>query len=432
MNEEVGERMIIIADDLTGANDTGVQFVKRGQRTIVHLVPSTDLVMYQDKINVINTDSRALSSEEAYERNREVARRMRTDKETVIYKKIDSTLRGNIGQEIDALMDELAFNYCAVAPAYPQNGRNTIGGYHLVHGILLEDSELSKDVKFPMTESHIPTLLKGQTNRQIGLVQIKAIRTGKIAEEVKLLRMSGAEIIVFDSANEQDLQAITAFLEQEDHVLWVGSAGLAQAMSVDESKEVRQELKGGTPSQFPVLTIAGSVSNVTRKQIAFQKEQGAYQIVLHPLDLLKKNEEILEQALDEAKRLLDQKEDVVVTTELSKEAASEVEKYRTELALDYLEIGNQIAASLGVFASRLIKGVRLSGLILTGGDIAYQTCLQLEIHSLEVLQEVEEGIPLSKAADGPFVNIMIVTKAGAFGQQSSLHHAMKMIKTESK
>ncbi|MCM3760536.1 four-carbon acid sugar kinase family protein [Alkalihalobacillus oceani] len=420
--------MIVIADDLTGANDTGVQFVKQGKPTIVHLTSFIESLTQTEKVNVINTDSRSLSPDEAYKRNRELARKMKGDQQPFIYKKVDSTLRGNIGQEIDGLMDELSFSFCAVVPAYPQNGRQTIGGYHVVHGTLLEDSELANDVKFPMTESFIPNLLAGQTKRSVGFIGVKTLRRGKLAEEVNALLARGIEVIVFDSAIDADLKTVTDFLKTQEKVLWVGSAGLAQAFTNEQAQKQASTTVEQAENTPPTLTVAGSVSTVTRKQIAFQKEKGAFVQAIHPLHLLKDDQEVLSKWFEEAKLVIGNNEDLVITTVFTPEVAVELEAYIAEVGIDKLELGNQIASTLGTFASKLIKEVKVSGLILTGGDIAYQTCLQLDIHALEVMKEIEEGIPLSKVVGGPYADTAIVTKAGAFGQESSLHHAMDIIK----
>ncbi|WP_017726447.1 nucleotide-binding domain containing protein, partial [Halalkalibacterium ligniniphilum] len=181
-------------------------------------------------------------------------------------------------------------------------------------------------------------------------------------------------------------------------------------------------------SAQPTLTIAGSVSEVTREQIAYQEEQGAYVLSIHPIQLLKNHEAALLEALEKAKEILSVGKDLVVTTLLTKEAKDAVEQFARESSMEKLELGNRIASMFGQFASQLIKEVEVSGLILTGGDIAYQTCLQLGIDSLEVVEEIEEGIPLCRVMTGTFRNTAIVTKAGAFGHRSSLHHAMNVIK----
>lgn len=425
--------MIIVADDLTGANDTGVQFAKLNHKTVVSMASSGENFFFDDKVSVINTDCRSLAPKEAYERSRQLAEKLDIVPRPLIYKKVDSTLRGNIGQEIDGFMDEMSFAYCAVAPAYPKNGRITVGGYHIIHGALLEDSDLSKDVKSPMTESFIPALLKGQTNRKTGQVTIQEIRSGEITERVQLLRSEGVEIIIFDSATDEDLKNVALFIEMEENVLWVGSAALVQAFIENQGKPViREEWSeiGEKISGKPVLTVAGSVSEVTREQVGYQQEQGAYLISIHPLHLLEGNEEKLEAYLAEAKKVLRNGENLVITTLITNEATQQLHQYAQEMGMDNLELGNRIALMLGRCGKRLINEAELAGVILTGGDIAYQTCMQLGINALEIIGEIEEGIPLSKVIEGPYAEMRIVTKAGAFGNKQSLHKAINIVKKE--
>jgi uncharacterized protein YgbK (DUF1537 family) len=420
--------VIIIADDLTGANDTGVQFVKQGLKTVVYLTPPDVTSFHEDKVSVVNTDSRSLSAKKAYEVYCEFARKLNNKSQPFIYKKVDSTLRGNIGYEIDGLMDELPFSYCAFAPAYPKNGRMTIGGYHLVHGELLEDTELAKDVKFPMTESFIPHLLAKQSSRKIGMIGVTQLRGNELAKEVQSLLSEGVEIIVFDSATDADLQAVADFLKTDDNVLWVGSAGLANAYSTNLASSTKKKEFVERINSLPTLTIAGSISNITREQIAYQQEHGAHLISIHPLQLLKDEEDALFVSLEEAKGILASGQDVVITTQVSEEVSEEVQSYIKDVHIESFELGNMIASKLGQLAGRLIEEVNVSGLILTGGDIAYQTCLRLGIDALEVVMDVDEGIPLCRVVEGAYANTAVVTKAGAFGQPMSLQSAMSLIK----
>ncbi|MHB1159801.1 MAG: four-carbon acid sugar kinase family protein, partial [Chloroflexota bacterium] len=109
-------RLGIVADDLTGAMDTGVQFAKEGLHTVVMLgegaLPEAEMV-------VISTDSRDEPADEAYRRAKEAGLRLAG---RAIYKKLDSTLRGNLGPEIEGLLDGLGLGRALVAPAFPSSG----------------------------------------------------------------------------------------------------------------------------------------------------------------------------------------------------------------------------------------------------------------------------------------------------------------------
>ena len=114
------KRFGIIADDLTGAMDTGVGFAKIGLDTIVSF---GDRIRQPATVVVVSTDSRADDPETAYRKARREASKFPG---LYVYKKIDSTLRGNIGTELRALMDTLGIERSVVCPAFPANKRTVI------------------------------------------------------------------------------------------------------------------------------------------------------------------------------------------------------------------------------------------------------------------------------------------------------------------
>ena len=138
------KRIAVIADDLTGANDTGVQFAKQGLKTIVLMGRDFPSGTSDDDVVVMDSQSRSLTPAEAYREVAEMAAQVRDGRFHTVFKKIDSTLRGNIGPEIDAIMDTCGQDLAVVVPAFPKNGRTTVGGHLLVHGAPLETTEAAR------------------------------------------------------------------------------------------------------------------------------------------------------------------------------------------------------------------------------------------------------------------------------------------------
>lgn len=126
MEEITLDRIAVIADDLTGASDSGVQFARKGLRTQV-IFDWLGLSDGKDSLDtvVIDTDSRSIPGSMAYDRVSQAAYVLKQKGFTSIYKKLDSTLRGNLGQEIKAVMDVYGFEAAAVVPAFPRIGRTT-------------------------------------------------------------------------------------------------------------------------------------------------------------------------------------------------------------------------------------------------------------------------------------------------------------------
>ena len=124
----------IIADDLTGANDTALQFYLKGANTQILLSDEIEPVNAKGTQTwAISTESRNVEPEIAYERvlkaTKMFAEKLNPD---FYYKKIDSTLRGNIAVEVLGIMAALEYDAAVVVPAFPAEIRTTVGGYHLL------------------------------------------------------------------------------------------------------------------------------------------------------------------------------------------------------------------------------------------------------------------------------------------------------------
>jgi len=162
----------LIADDLTGAMDSGLQFGKRGLPTLVAMSPER---LPDAEVLVVDTDTREARATEAYRRVGEVARALAGRR---LYKKVDSTMRGNVGYECRALLEALRPRAIVVAPAFPQGGRTTRDGIQRVDGKPLELTPFAHDPRWPMRQSHMPTLLLQQAGREVGHVPLQEVERG--------------------------------------------------------------------------------------------------------------------------------------------------------------------------------------------------------------------------------------------------------------
>lgn len=405
----ISRRILVIADDLTGANDTGLQFARCGLTTNILLRPRNWSQASGSPVEVVNTDSRALTPRHASEQVRSTLGHLQGTDYDLIFKKIDSTLRGNIGSEIDAVMDSYELPLAVVVPAYPGQGRYTVGGYHMVHESLLEDSEAARDPRSPVRGSFIPSILEPQTRRLIGHVDIATIRAGALTEKVEELLSSDHTLLVFDSTTIEDLRKIVAgILALEMGVLWVGSAGLAQVLAERlVTKPFEPRLHQPRLRSEPVLIVAGSCNNVTYKQVDEVVSQGRAEALFVPADRLS-GDGSLEPHDRQAVAILESKENLVLT----------ISRPENEELVDVTgEQSSRIASRLGQLASQLIGTTSLAGVVLTGGDIALQTCTHLGVTRLQIVDQVAEGIPLSLALDGALDSVPIITKAGGFGDE---------------
>src|SRR5689334_20516665 len=207
--------LMILADDLTGAADCAARCHAAGLGAAIAL-PGARIPDGGGAI-CCTSDSRHLPPDLAAQRVRELAGGMGKYRQSMWYKKIDSTLRGHIGQELDALLDALGRSCALVCPAFPAQQRG------LADGALVIDPA-------PAQPPHLPTLLASQSRRAVGAIGLADIRggVGHLTQRLLAERAAGAELLAADALEEADLQTLLeAALQALPDALLCGSAGLA-------------------------------------------------------------------------------------------------------------------------------------------------------------------------------------------------------------
>lgn len=180
----------------------------------------------------------------------------------------------------------------------------------------------------------------------------------------------------------------------------------------------------------PVFVIAGSVSAITAEQIEVLRGLPKFRIVTaDPLALLNEETAYQERMRVEAEIVssIDDQLVPVLSTDSSESMRRAVAEWMERTGESGFAVGNAIADFLGEVGKSVFARRMLSGFVLTGGDIAYRTCLHLGVEALQIVSEVEEGIPLSVIIGGLADKLLVVTKAGAFGNRFSLVHAVEKI-----
>lgn len=190
-------------------------------------------------------------------------------------KRIDTTLRGGVGVEIDAMMDVIGNDVVAVVvPAMPQSRRILVGGYSVIDGVALINTPVAQDVRTPVHENYIPRLLAGQSKRKVELIGLDVVLKGReaIAEELTRVRGNGAEIIVADGITLEDVEEIAAAcVSLKWNVLAVDPGAFTAKMAYcrglikKEEPNIPEETADGTGKT--VLIAAGSATPVTKKQM---------------------------------------------------------------------------------------------------------------------------------------------------------------------
>jgi len=403
-------RLVLIADDLTGAMDTGLQLAKCGLET---LVPLSWQRLPEAEVVVVDTDSRAIRSTEARRRMARVATMLDGRR---LFKKVDSTMRGNVGFELRALHDTLHPRRIVVAPAFPRGGRTTYWGYQRVDGQPLELTFFARDPRWPMTESHLPTLLMEQSGLEVDTIGLDVVEGG-MRSLCSALRDGVAPFVVVDALCDAHLVAIAeALLELGEGWLPCGSAGLANAWATALGLCERPAEGYPPPSGLPVLMVSGSRNDVALEQL----DRLTVQRHLARVDLDPRRTYDLEREvsrLEAACRAeLEAGRDVILTS---------------SFASLIVGGGRLVAEALSETVRRVVASCELGGVFLTGGDIAVATCRRLDVHSLRIHAEVQAGIPGGQLIGGPADGLWVVTKAGGFGSPDAMIEALAYLRGES-
>jgi uncharacterized protein YgbK (DUF1537 family) len=192
---------LLIADDLTGACDAAVHFARRGYPTHVHL----EFHGEEAGVLALSTESRHLSAAEIRPVMDELAQRLPVAGARILFKKIDSTVRGNVGAEIAAALAAFGCEAAVITPAYPAMGRTVEEGYLRVAAA--EAIDLSA---------------------RLGLESCVHVQPAAVSTALA----AGARFISADATCDRDLDTIVAAgLASGRRILWTGSAGLASALA---------------------------------------------------------------------------------------------------------------------------------------------------------------------------------------------------------
>ena len=419
----------IIADDLTGANDTGAQFSKKGYNAIVSILEESGNIIIpgEDEIDVlvIDTETREVTDANIVrQRLNKVLEKLNFCAKDIFYKKIDSTLRGCIGAELEEMMNFLKKDICVLTPTFPSHQRITVGGYLIVNGRPLLG--LSKYYNGDLKEgdaSFIPSLLRQQTNLPIARIDFIDVTKGQevIVKKLNKLYQEGNKIIIVDAAEEVHLKDIfDSIVKFEGSVLYAGSAGLANHFPEINNKN-RSFPLNMEKNKGPVLIVSGSRNPITKSQITYIKEElKLFDLNIDIEEIWSNRKTILKHYLTDAITAIKNGQHLVIHTDpIYNDKENINKKLMKKYNLSFRELELTIRKFLGELTAEIVRNSPVRNLILTGGDIALGACSALGIQNLKIIDELLPGIPLSMANSNN-INLKVVTKAGGFGDKDAL------------
>ena len=417
----------IVADDLTGANDTALQFFIKGSNTEI-IFDTDENIQNHPNIGTfaLTTESRNIDAKEAAQKVWEGAKKLKDNLSVeYFYKKIDSTLRGNIAVETLAMLDAIGYDAAVIAPAFIREGRITIGGYQLLKGVPIERTDAARDSYAPIYDSYIPDILKKQVNESfydsIATIQLNVVAkgAGPITSKLNELVSGGKKLIVIDAVSAIDLeQIVLAITKSQFNILPVGSAGLANALG-----NVWLPLNNSEPIQkiipkLPKLILSGSKNSMTTAQInkllLDDDINNVYSIDLKLQDILSNDSDAM------AERIIHNfGKDNIVIAHVSKIQDETQEEKGKEKLIDEGITKEMLASMITDYLANIAQKVKKMSeciLITIGGETSYKCTNAVNCEYLQVVDSILPAISLCMDSNAGF----IVTKSGNMGSITAL------------
>lgn len=262
----------VVADDLTGANDTCGRLASRGWKAYVS--GGTQAPRGAWHAVAFNARSRFLGRAQARAASRTAWKKLLASgfKPDHFFQKIDSTLRGFPSAEIEGLMDSGPGRWAAVVPAYPSLGRVTRQGRHWVEGKPLSRSEYARDPLSPPESFRVDRLFEAGSSVHVRQPLVSAGSAALSLSLARLLRDPAIRFITFDALTDQDLRCIVKASLRLKCRAWAGASGLAKALA--ETLVQGPARRSRPPSLKKVLVLAGTLSKVTLDQIRRASSSG--------------------------------------------------------------------------------------------------------------------------------------------------------------
>ncbi len=425
-----------VADDLTGATTTGVLLARSDARTAVFFNEEAALnsnsTSELDAI-MISSNSRPLPANEAYNKVKDATQALINMGVKYFQKRIDTTCRGGIGVEIDAMLDLLPDTIAVVVPTMPQSRRIMVGGYSVIDGVALINTAVAQDVRTPVKENYIPDLIASQTRRKVGNVELNLVLRGKdcVRDAITTEVNKGAQIVIVDAITIDDVDTIAkACIELKKNVLAVDPGPFTARLAFNRNiiKNEKANIPN-TPSNVEgktVLVAAGSATPVTKKQMEVLMEDNRnVRISVDALSLVDGGEKAVEEskkAIEKALWYLRSKEQpraILIETALHGElldldAEDKKHHYPQGMSAD------RINAALGYMVGQILdkESKKIAGIYTTGGDTQVNVCKQLNVESLEVLDYVIPQADISRLT-GKYAGMPIVGKGGLTGTDTT-------------
>lgn len=417
-------RLGVVADDLTGANAVGAQLAEIHLPSIVTADPGALAAVPADlPAAILDVDSRTDAPGRAAAKVRAGVTALRGWGAGIFYKKTDSTLRGNLGAELDAFRETTGTSILPFLPASPLNARVTVDGVQLVEGRPLAETAIARRAIPPIPHSAVAAILGQQSRAAVAAIPLGTIRGGCDALRAALREAAGqAQVLLCDAATVADVAAVAAACVAE-------GLGGAAAGGVELCQELARLLLPRRAS--PVLLVVGSLEEVSDRQVARLLEAGGtLPFVAEPAALLTAaGREAAEAAVAAlASRAAAEGRELLLRTRSDLEAAEAAFRTGRAQGLEAERTRRAVAEGLGRLAATVAAAVPLGGLVLVGGDTTAAVYRALGATGTLVEGALAPSVPLGRLQGGRCADLPVITKPGGWGEEAVLVAAVRAVR----
>lgn len=422
----------ILADDFTGANDVGVALASKGYDA--QIVLSTENAKnLEASCQIICTDSRDLDKNKAANLLSSTAQSRHLSKyQPLLIKKVDSTLRGNIGSEIQGLLDN-GYEIAIIVIAAPNVGRKTQNGECYVNDVPLLNTEFATDPKSPIGSSRIKTIISSQTNTQIAEYHDEDHGHQSLIENFIQLYEQGSKIIVCDAVTHTDMANLyQAAFEMQKRCVFVTTGEITQAITFSGEEPKLKALCFSSP----LFAVIGSISPVTQQQTqALCAQENVITLMFDSEKALTPTTRThyINELTALAAQALNSGHHCVLRSSDDKNLRHVLAEIAQHHNVTSQELAETVRDTLAQFTRSVIDSVQntkhLGGLLVCGGDIAMAVAKALDAQRFQIKGQVAHCVPWGYL-NSPLTPFPIFTKAGGFGDETTFLQLLDHMKQE--
>ncbi|WP_026123070.1 four-carbon acid sugar kinase family protein [Nocardiopsis halotolerans] len=410
-------QILVLSDDLTGANATGARFARSGMRVASvdagharRAAPAYDAV-------VANLDSRHLDAPKAADLVRSTVERLWPVE--LVVKRTDTTLRGNVGAELEAAWQAVrdrsphgSRTRVLFAPAHPASGRITVDGVQLLDGVPLERTQLALDPLNPVRTSVVADIVAQQSD-----LAVRHLSLGRVTRSDLVDALLGGDepVVLCDAVTEEHLADIArAAVEasRRDGTVWVAAdPGPFGALLARELG-----LRGTTPAPGPVLAVVGSATELTRRQldaVAADDAGGSVEFVDIDARRLTGDPGYPAQAAGLLARRLGEASFPAAVVVRTCASAEDVVRLPAPAR-------RAMPGRLAALVAGAVGRAAPSALFSSGGDVTSALLAELGVSALDVGGELVPLAVYGRLDGGPLDATPIITKGGLVGDDDTI------------